>query len=179
MWFDSWSAVGRIVVVGTLGYMALVALLRVSGKRTLSKMNAFDFVITITLGSTYATLLISNTVPLVEGVVALALLVGLQWLVSAMSVRWEWFESLVKSRPQILYWRGDYLENVLKRERITRDEIQAAMRASNVSDHERAVAVLETQGDLTVMTLGETGSPHAIGRVKGNPSLDGHGPGSP
>jgi uncharacterized membrane protein YcaP (DUF421 family) len=175
VWFDSWSAVGRIVVVGTRGYLALIALLRVSGKRTLSKMNAFDFVITITLGSTYATLLISDTVPLVEGVVALALLVGLQWLVSAIYVRSEWFESLVKSGPQILYWRGDYLEDVLRRERITREEIQAAMRANDVSDHERAVAVLETQGDLTVMTIDETDSTHAMERVKGDSSIDGRG----
>lgn len=175
MWFGDWGAVGRIVVIGTLGYLALIALLRVSGKRTLSKMNAFDFVITITLGSTYATLLISDTVPLVEGVVALALLVGLQWLVSTIYVRSEWFESVVKGRPQILYWRGDYLEDVLRRERITREEIQAAMRASDVSDHERAVAVLETQGDLTVMTIDETDSPHAMERVKGDTSIDGSG----
>ncbi len=64
MFFDSWAALGRIVVVGVLAYIGLVFLLRVSGKRTLSKMNAFDLVITIALGSTFATVLLSKSVAL-------------------------------------------------------------------------------------------------------------------
>jgi hypothetical protein len=75
MWFDGWESLLRILIHGTLGYIALVFMLRLSGKRTLSKMNAFDFVITIALGSAFATLLISDMVPLINGVVAIALLV--------------------------------------------------------------------------------------------------------
>jgi uncharacterized membrane protein YcaP (DUF421 family) len=81
MWFDSWNSVGRIVVVGTVGYAALISLLRVSGKRTLSKMNAFDFVVTITLGSVFGGLLLNEAVSLTEGIAAIALLVVLQWVV--------------------------------------------------------------------------------------------------
>ncbi|MGI8643317.1 MAG: DUF421 domain-containing protein, partial [Thermomicrobiales bacterium] len=47
MFFDTWMDLVRIVTVGTSSYLALVALLRVSGKRTLSKMNAFDFIVTV------------------------------------------------------------------------------------------------------------------------------------
>lgn len=47
MFYDDWSGLVRVVVVGTCAYLALVALLRISGKRTLAKLNAFDFVITI------------------------------------------------------------------------------------------------------------------------------------
>ncbi len=65
--FDSWSAMGRTVVVGVLAYLALVLLLRVSGKRTLSKMNAFDLVVTVALGSTLATVLLSTSVALARG----------------------------------------------------------------------------------------------------------------
>ena len=42
MFFDGWTGLLRVLVVGTLAYAALVLLLRVTGKRTLSKMNAFD-----------------------------------------------------------------------------------------------------------------------------------------
>jgi hypothetical protein len=62
MVFQDWSGLLRTVVVGMLAYVALVALLRVSGKRTRSKMNAFDFVVTVALGSTVATLLPSPEV---------------------------------------------------------------------------------------------------------------------
>jgi uncharacterized membrane protein YcaP (DUF421 family) len=70
MFFDSWTGMLRVVVVGTLAYAALVLLLRATGKRTLSKMNAFDLVVTVALGSTLATVLLSKDIALAEGVVA-------------------------------------------------------------------------------------------------------------
>ena len=53
LFFNSWNDLGRVLVLGVLGYVSLVLLLRVSGNRTLSKLNAFDFVVTIALGSTF------------------------------------------------------------------------------------------------------------------------------
>ena len=50
MFFESWFGLVRVVVVGTATYAALIVLLRVSGKRSLSKMNAFDLVVTVALG---------------------------------------------------------------------------------------------------------------------------------
>jgi hypothetical protein len=47
MWFDSWADVGRILAVGAAAYVTLVVVLRVSGKRTLTKLNDFDFVVTV------------------------------------------------------------------------------------------------------------------------------------
>ena len=67
MFFDSWTGLGRVLVVGTLAYVALVAVLRISGKRTLTKLNAFDLVVTVALGSTLATILLSNSVALADG----------------------------------------------------------------------------------------------------------------
>jgi len=61
--------------------------LRVSGKRTLAKLNAFDFVVTVALGSTLATILLNSTVSWAEGAVALAVLAGLQFLVAVVASR--------------------------------------------------------------------------------------------
>ena len=49
MFFSSWQGLLRVLVVGALAYLLLVVLLRVSGKRTLAKMNAFDLVVTVAL----------------------------------------------------------------------------------------------------------------------------------
>ena len=78
MFFDDWFGLLRVMVVGVAAYAALVALLRASGKRTLAKLNAFDFVVTVALGSTLATVLLSKDVALAEGLRAFALLTGLQ-----------------------------------------------------------------------------------------------------
>lgn len=60
-------------MVGTSAYFALLLMLRASGTRTLSKMNAFDFVVTVAFGSTLATVMLSEDVALAEGGLALAL----------------------------------------------------------------------------------------------------------
>ena len=73
MILDTWSGLGRILLVGTLAYLILVVLLRISGKRTLTRLNASNLGITIALGSTLATALLNNSVALAEGVLALAL----------------------------------------------------------------------------------------------------------
>lgn len=166
MWFESWSSILRVVILASLGYLALIVFLRASGKRTLSKMNAFDFVVTITLGSVFASLIVSDGVSYAEGATALGSLVGLQWIVSWIYVRSAWFEKLVKGKPQLLYWRGEYLDDVLKRERITHEEVQAAMRNSNITRHERAAAILETDGSVTVIDPEEGRNPHALENVR-------------
>jgi Ca2+/Na+ antiporter len=104
----------RILFVGIVAYAALVTFLRISGKRTLSKMNAFDLVVTVALGSTLATVVLSKDVPLAEGLLALALLIALQWVVAWGSTRSQRVSELVKSEPQILYHRGAMIEAALQ-----------------------------------------------------------------
>ena len=152
MLFDSWSGLGRVVLVGTLAYAALVLLLRISGKRTLTKLNAFDLVVTVALGSTLATVLLSKSVALAEGVLAMVLLVLLQYAITWLSVRSPRFEALIKAEPALLVHRGRFLERAMKAERITREEILAALRASGAAGVDgTAAVVLETDGTLSVV----------------------------
>ena len=152
MLFDDVTGLLRILFVGIVAYAALVTFLRVSGKRTLSKMNAFDLVVTVALGSTLATILLSKDVPLAEGLLALALLIGLQWVVAWGSVRSSWFSNLVKSEPQVLYHRGSMMEVALKRERVTPEEIAAAARSSGHGELDEVDTVLlETDGSFSVI----------------------------
>jgi uncharacterized membrane protein YcaP (DUF421 family) len=152
IFFDNWQALARTVIIGVSAYIALLILLRISGKRTLSKMNAFDFVITIALGSTLATTLLSKDTALAEGVLALALLVFLQYVVSWLSVRSKFISGLVKAEPKLLYLRGDYLRSAMKKERVNDEEILQAMRNQGIGDTQDAEAViLETDGTLNII----------------------------
>ncbi len=107
MFFDSWSGLGRVIVVGVLAYGALVFLLRVSGKRTLSKMNAFDLIVTVALGSTFATVLLSKDVALLEGALAFALLIVLQFVLTWLSVRSKAVRRASSSRNRPFCYSGD------------------------------------------------------------------------
>ncbi|MBU8536600.1 DUF421 domain-containing protein [Falsiroseomonas tokyonensis] len=152
MFFDSWFGLLRVLMVGTIAYAALVLLLRVSGKRTLAKLNAFDLIVTVALGSTLATVLLSKSVALVEGLAAFALLAGLQYVVAWLSVRSTRFSDLVKSEPTLLLHHGRFLESAMRAQRVTRAEVLAALRSSGAATPEQVAAVvLETDGSLSVI----------------------------
>jgi uncharacterized membrane protein YcaP (DUF421 family) len=152
MFFDSWAGIGRVLIVGSMAYIALAVALRISGKRTLTKLNAFDLVVTVALGSTLATVLLSKSVALAEGVLALILLVSLQYVITWLSVRVAWFERLVKSEPTLVFHQGEFLDKALRSQRVTRDEVMSALRASGVSNASSAAAVvLETDGSMSVL----------------------------
>ncbi len=152
MLFDNWFGLLRVLVVGTLAYTALILLVRVAGKRTLSKMNAFDLVVTVALGSTLASVLLTKSVALLEGVLAFALLIGLQLLITWLSVRSERVQNLVKAQPRLLLTQGRLLADALREERVTAEEVRAALRAAGVGSVEEAAAVvLETDGSFSVL----------------------------
>ena len=161
MFFQDWSGIVRTLLVGVLAYAGLILLLRVSGKRTLSKMNAFDLIVTVALGSTLATVLLSEEVALAEGMAAFVLLILLQFAITSLSIRSERFQGLIKAEPALLVHRGRFLEGAMKRERVTEEEVRAALRAQKIGSLEEAAAVvLETDGTFTVLpgVGGESGS---------------------
>ena len=149
--FDGWDGVLRILLIAPAAYVALILILRMSGKRTLAKLNAFDFVVTIAIGSTLASVITSSTLSLVDGLVALGLLVGMQFIVTAASVRLPWVNDVVKAEATLLVRKGELLPGAMRRQRITSDEIEAAIRQSGGRGVQDAKAVfLETDGSLAV-----------------------------
>ena len=155
MFFDSWQGILRVVTVAPLAYMALVVALRVSGKRTLSKMSAFDLVVTVALGSTLATIILSKDVALVEGIVAFGVLILLQFVIAWSSTRSTWIRDIVKSEPSLLLYNGQMLVQALREQRVTAGEVRAAIRAQGIGQVEAVDAViLENDGSFSVIVKG-------------------------
>jgi uncharacterized membrane protein YcaP (DUF421 family) len=166
--FDSWGGLVRTALVGVLAYAALILLLRISGKRTLSKMNAFDLVVTVALGSTLATILLSPDTALAEGVVALATLIGLQYLIAWLAVRSSSVGRLIKAEPTLLLYRGEYLHAAMRRERVTEGEVLAAVRAQGIATPDEVEAVvLETDGSFTCVRRPDEDSAAVLDGVRG------------
>ncbi len=160
IFIENWFGVARVVIVGVLAYAALIIVLRISGKRTLSKWNAFDFVVTIALGSTLATVLLSKDVKLAEGLTAFALLIGLQFLITWIAVRYPKADTIFKSSPTLLLKRGVFIDDKMLNTRVTESEVLAAVRASGSASLEDVEAVvLETDGSFSVVRS-EDGKTH-------------------
>ncbi|REK18878.1 MAG: DUF421 domain-containing protein [Planctomycetota bacterium] len=168
MFFDGWAGLGRTIVVGLLAYVALVVLLRISGNRTLSKLNAFDLIVTIALGSTLATVLLNKNVALAEGIAAFALLIGLQFAVTWTSVRAQWVRRAVTGEPRMLLYRGRFLPDALRQTRVLEDEVRSAVRASGSDDLTSIEAVvLETDGSFSVVRQDGTAVRSSLSDVVG------------
>jgi uncharacterized membrane protein YcaP (DUF421 family) len=168
MWyFQNWSGVLRVLLVGIPMYFILVFMLRISGKRTLSKMNQFDFVITIAFGSTIASILLSSTVSLAEGVTALALLIFLQFIVTWTSVRSSKIDKLVKSEPKLLFYQGNFLKSAMKSERVTESEIYSTMRNMGINSiGDVNTVIIETNGSLSIISQINHNKTHPTLNVK-------------
>lgn len=168
MWFDMWADVWRTLFVGASAYAVLVLALRFSGKRTLSQLNAFDFIVTVALGSTLATILLSTDVSLAEGIVALGLLIGLQFLVAFVASRIPAFQKVVKSEPTALVIDGVIQHEAIKLSRLTMEEVNQVIRSSGVGDASLCAAVvLETNGTMSVVTHQQRGSGSSLTDIKG------------
>lgn len=166
--FGGWTPIWRTLVIGVLAYFALVILLRISGKRTLSKYNAFDFVVTVAFGSTLATVLVNQSVSLAQGVAAFVVLLGMQFVITWVSVRSAPVRELVKGEPALLFHRGRFLDGAMRRERITREELLAAARSEGIASMEDVeAAVLETDGTVTVVRSEPDADPSALRGVRG------------
>lgn len=148
-----WDTMTRIVFIAVTAYILLVLLLRTTGKRTLSKMNAFDLIVTVALGSVLATTIMNDRISLTEGFLGLFMLVGLQFAVTWSSVRIVRIGRIVKSEPTLLYYDGKYLEDNMRKERVMKDEVRHAARvAGKASLDEVSAVVLETDGSMSVLT---------------------------
>ncbi|QZY30613.1 DUF421 domain-containing protein [Nocardioides coralli] len=163
MWFDSWSQIVRVVLVAGATYLSLLVLLRVSGKRTLAKLNAFDLVVTVALGSTLATVLLNSTVAWTEGVAALVALVVLQFLAAGVSAWVPGGHAAITARPTLLLSDGKVDQTALRRTRVAEGELRQAVRGSGQGDlGSVAAVVLETDGSMSVIPRSSAGDMSAL-----------------
>ncbi|MBV6624519.1 MAG: DUF421 domain-containing protein [Rivularia sp. (in: Bacteria)] len=168
--FNNWESLQHTLVVGTLGYIAMIFLLRISGKRTLSKWNSFDFIVTIAFGSILASILLSTNTSLAQGILAIALLVFFQFIITWISVRSNIFRGWVKAEPTLLLFRGEFQHHAMRHQRVTEGEVLAALRENGMGALEDAEAViLETDGSFSVIKKLENSSASALVDVKGYP----------
>ncbi len=158
--FNGWSSLAHTVWVGSLAYVIIIFLLRISGKRTLSKWNSFDFVVTIAFGSILASLLLSKETSLFQGVLGFGLLILYQFVLTWSAARSPWIQNLIKAKPTLLLYKGQFCQKALKNQRVTEGEVLAAIRGQGVDDeHQIGAVVLETDGSFSIIkTLTPTSS---------------------
>ena len=134
-----------------LFYLLLIAVIRIMGKRQIGQMEPAEFVVTM-LAANLAVIPMQDTgVPLFAGLVPILTVLGIQLILSALSLRSLSFRKLLCGKPVILIRNGKILQENLRRTRITMDELTGHLRENSVMDPRTVqYAILETDGCLSV-----------------------------
>lgn len=153
-----WMDLITVPAVAFGAYLWLIFVLRLSGKRSLAKLNAFDWAITVAFGSTLATIILDQETGWFRGATALASLALLQYLLTKLSMWSKFFRKAVRSRPTLLVSDEGIFEQALSHERITPDELSEVLRNNGYGRMDQVGAViLETDGSFSVLGKSDGG----------------------
>ena len=148
----------RILVVGTTAYVAIVLILRISGKRTLASMSAFDFVIAVAVGAVFGRTLTTKDLSISEALTAFILLAVLQFIFAYFEGKSKVFKHIFSTSPTLLFYDGKFIEKNLRKERLDKSKILSAVRKKGFGSMDDVAAViLEIDAQLSVIGKSKEG----------------------
>lgn len=148
---SSWGALVAIVISTFALFISIIILVRISGKRSFSKMSSFDFASTIAIGSVIASGMLLKEVTVIKTLVALTCIFALQSLIAYL-MRYTSFQKIVDNQPLLLMEDSKILYENLKKAHVTERDLRAKLRKANVVHLSQVKAVvLERTGDLSVL----------------------------
>lgn len=145
----------RIVVVGTAAYLAIVLILRISGKRTLASMSAFDFIIAVAVGAVFGRTLTTKDLSISEALTAFILLAVLQFIFAYLENKSKVFKRIFNTSPTLLYYNGEFLQKNLHKERLDKSKVISAARKKGFGSMEDVAAVI-LEIDATLSVIGKS-----------------------
>lgn len=173
MFFRSWEALGRVVLAAAAIYIVVVAALRMIGSRALAKMSGYDLIVTVALGSLVASIPLTTSISLADGVAVLITFLLLQELTRLLQTRSRRVHNVVRERPHLVVWEGKLLDDRLDTIDTTPDAVRAALRqAGLLSVADAQAVVLENDGGWSVMRRGEASDLSALEGI----DVPDHGP---
>jgi uncharacterized membrane protein YcaP (DUF421 family) len=142
----------RIIIVGISAYLAIVLILRVSGKRTLASMSAFDFVIAVAVGAVFGRTLTTKNLSISEALTAFILLAVLQFIFAYFEGKSKVFKNIFNTSPTLLFYNGKFIQKNLRKERLDESKVISAARKKGFGSMDDVAAViLEIDAQLSVI----------------------------
>lgn len=132
-------------------YLILIAVIRLMGKRQIGEMEPTEFVVTMLVANLAAIPMQDGGIPLFSGLIPILTVLGVELVLSAVSLRSIWVRKLLCGKPVILIENGKILQDNLRKTRVTLDELTGHLREKDVLDLQAVqFAILETNGNLSV-----------------------------
>lgn len=150
--FNDWQTIYRIVLSGILIYISLILIINIFGKRAIASLSMHDYVVTIAMGSIVGSTIVSKSASLMDGLIGILILMVLQFIVTYLSRLENRFFHYLNSKPRILFIEGKFIDENMKSNRITQDEVYSAIREQGQATSDQIFAVLiESNGNMSVI----------------------------
>ena len=156
----------EIVLRTVIVYVALLALLRLAGKRELGQMSVSDLVVILVIANAVQNALNGGDASLTGGLVAAATLVGMNIALARLGRRLPFFSRLALDQPTLLLSDGELIKEHCDREGVSREEIEMAAREHGIDDLAKvSAAILEVDGSISIIPK-EGKSIHRVRRIR-------------
>lgn len=149
----SWTTLASVVVSTIAFYVTVMAALRLAGRRTVAQISAFDFVVTVAIGSLLSTTVVSRDPTYAQGAAALVTLLAMQVAVAYARKRFPRARKLLDFSARVIARDGriDTSPDPLGAQ-LTEDDVWSMLRQRGFFDLGRVgVIILEPQGKISVV----------------------------
>lgn len=163
LFFGSWEGILHVVVIGGLAYLGFIALLLLFGKGMLMEASPSSLVVTASLGSGLAAIVLVQSIGIFEGLVGFFIIMLVQTGLVHLSNGSEQARGFLQEKPTLLYFEGQLLEPVMRQFGVAKADVFAAMRGAGMhSPDEVGAVILESNGTLSVVSRSESGKYSAL-----------------
>ena len=132
-------------------YFIVIIAVRIMGKRQIGELQPAELVVTILISELAAMPMQDLNLPVIAGIIPIFALVGLELLVSMITLKSIKSRTLFYGRPIILIYKGNINQQEMARARVSVDDILEAMRNNNILSIDQVdYAILETNGQLSI-----------------------------
>ena len=142
----------EFVVRGIIVYAFLLIFLRLTGRRQYGQYDPFDLILLLVLSNAVQNSMNAGDNSLTGGMISATTLIACHSLIALLSYHSPWFSRLMDGLPKQVIRNGDIDRNVMARERITNEDLNAALRAAGcLHTYEVEQATIETNGQITIV----------------------------
>ena len=142
---------GELVLRAVLVYAALLVMMRLSGKRTVGQLTPFDLLVVMLVGEAAGTSMTGDEQSVQGGLLMCAILIALNTLMGMLSARSLWAQRLLEGEAVLIGRDGQIFDAVRKKHRVSRNDIESALREADCSLADMRCMFLEADGKLSIL----------------------------
>lgn len=141
----------EFIVRGSIIYLVLLLMVRLTGKRTVGQFTPFDLIVVMLLSEAVSGSLNAGDESLGGGLVVAATLVALDMVIAVLTARSRKADTAIQGSPVLIGRDGVIYDEVLKRQRVPRSDVERALRGADCDIEDMRMAILESDGDINIL----------------------------